>query len=607
MDNDISRRLGHSAASRRLIRVICADRGAGYDMIGKNRYKIITTLLLVFVCTLSAIFLPSCGNTVDITCEKADGDSAALYATAALHVDAISRGDSESPICDDGYAVVRLSAGTNGRDDAKKAICKAVGNVEKSCTIGSYGIKTTELGELYSEILNENPEFFYLSSAIKYGYNKSTGIVTTVTFEYSMTNSEITEAKKYYKSKIAEIVSAVPSDMTSKADIALFLHDYLCINFEYDSTKTVTDSYRFLKEGKGVCQAYTLTYMKLLSEFGIENTYAASEGMSHIWNLLKIDGQWYHTDVTWDDPIPDVRGRACHDNFLCSDDEIANQNHSGWICGEKCSSSRYDSTVLDEIMTAPAFSDGEWYTVDSAGGYIRKFSLEKMTFENVRKIDAVWPVGGSTSGEAYTDCYSNIVSVNGRLCYNTESEIVYFDSSTGAEVSIHSHDESGGCIYSLINKGGRLEYTVSKKPYDSEYTAYSFEPSFPELYRELTAESTALCDGILTDGEDGKSNLLLVFVGNLAEMADYESRIIEIGFTLAENEVKSYVYNFSDGDGRLYLYKTVVERTGIYTAADGCCLYGFSIDSIPDDAWDEATVIIKDKDGTSLFEYGIIK
>ena len=586
--------------------MICAACGAGYDMIGRNIHKIIITLLLVAVSGVSALFLPSCGEVGGITCEK-DGVGADSYATAVMRVDAISHGDFPSPICGDGYAVVRLSANGSGREDAKKAISKAVENVEKSCNISSYGIKTTELGDLYSEILNENPEFFYLSSGVKYGYNKSTGIVTTVTFEYSMTSSEITEAKKYYKEKIAEIVFAVPSDMTSTADIALFLHDYLCLNFEYDSTKTVTDSYRFLKEGKGVCQAYTLTYMALLNQFEIENTYATSESMGHIWNILKIDGQWYHADVTWDDPIPDAKGRVCHDNFLCSDTEITKQSHSDWKCGEKCSSSRYDSSDFDEIMTAPAFSDGVWYTVDFDGGYIRKFGLDKMTFENVRKIDAVWPVDGSTSGEVYTDCYSNIVSVNGKLCYNTESGIVYYDSLTGAEVVIHSCDEGGGYVYSLINKNGRLEYTVSKKPYDSEYTAYSFEPSFPELYRNLTAETTALCESVLAGDENGKSNLLLVFVGNLSEMEDYEGRIIEVSFILAENEVKSYVYDFSEGENRLYLYKTVVEPTGIYTAADGCCLYGFSIDSIPDDAWDEAAVIIKDRDGVSLFEDSVIK
>jgi len=26
----------------------------------------------------------------------------------------------------------------------------------------------------------------------------------------------------------------------------------------------------------------------------------------HIWNLVYLDGNWYHLDLTWDDPISDI-------------------------------------------------------------------------------------------------------------------------------------------------------------------------------------------------------------------------------------------------------------------------------------------------------------
>ena len=26
----------------------------------------------------------------------------------------------------------------------------------------------------------------------------------------------------------------------------------------------------------------------------------------HIWNLVYLDGKWYHLDLTWDDPISDI-------------------------------------------------------------------------------------------------------------------------------------------------------------------------------------------------------------------------------------------------------------------------------------------------------------
>ena len=38
-----------------------------------------------------------------------------------------------------------------------------------------------------------------------------------------------------------------------------------------------------------------------LTRFGLPNIKVASE--NHIWNLVQLNQQWYHLDVTWDDPI----------------------------------------------------------------------------------------------------------------------------------------------------------------------------------------------------------------------------------------------------------------------------------------------------------------
>ena len=26
-------------------------------------------------------------------------------------------------------------------------------------------------------------------------------------------------------------------------------------------------------------------------------------GEAHAWNIVKVDGQWYHLDTTWNDPV----------------------------------------------------------------------------------------------------------------------------------------------------------------------------------------------------------------------------------------------------------------------------------------------------------------
>ncbi len=80
---------------------------------------------------------------------------------------------------------------------------------------------------------------------------------------------------------------------------ALALHDWLVRNAEYDYTYTHHSGDYMLLNGTGVCQAYALAYETLLDYAGIENTF--EHGDNHIWNMVKLGGDWYHIDVTWDD------------------------------------------------------------------------------------------------------------------------------------------------------------------------------------------------------------------------------------------------------------------------------------------------------------------
>ena len=38
-----------------------------------------------------------------------------------------------------------------------------------------------------------------------------------------------------------------------------------------------------------------------LNSLGVKNYKIATE--NHIWNAVYIDNNWYHLDLTWDDPV----------------------------------------------------------------------------------------------------------------------------------------------------------------------------------------------------------------------------------------------------------------------------------------------------------------
>ena len=67
----------------------------------------------------------------------------------------------------------------------------------------------------------------------------------------------------------------------------------------------------------GVCEAYATLFYELAKKSGLDVYYVVGdskrekiegekksyENVGHAWDLVKVDGKWYHIDCTWDDPI----------------------------------------------------------------------------------------------------------------------------------------------------------------------------------------------------------------------------------------------------------------------------------------------------------------
>ncbi|MGN1409446.1 MAG: transglutaminase domain-containing protein, partial [Eubacteriales bacterium] len=239
-------------------------------------------------------------------------------------------------------------------DEAYTAIYEAVSDGKPSVDLTELKINTSDILKIFSDVIQSCPEFFYLDKQIKY-YYMDRGIVhyvTTVEFQYTMAEDERKNAVAEYENELNYIVSMIDSGL-SDAEKALWVHDYFVSSFEYDTEEGIYDAYNFFCERKGVCQAYSLAYMAVLREVGIESFMITSTEMNHAWNLVCIDGQWYHADLAFDDPSPDRIGRVLHENFLLTDEEIANTSnrHYGWTSKFTCDSEK--------------FSDGFWKNVTS--------------------------------------------------------------------------------------------------------------------------------------------------------------------------------------------------------------------------------------------------
>ncbi|MNE93381.1 hypothetical protein D3C80_1912290 [compost metagenome] len=58
-----------------------------------------------------------------------------------------------------------------------------------------------------------------------------------------------------------------------------------------------------------------------LDRFGVPHIKVANE--NHIWNLVYLDGQWLHLDLTWDDPIVNTKeDMLLHTYFLITTQKL---------------------------------------------------------------------------------------------------------------------------------------------------------------------------------------------------------------------------------------------------------------------------------------------
>ena len=89
----------------------------------------------------------------------------------------------------------------------------------------------------------------------------------------------------------------------------VLIHDLLCKAVVYDSEfdrngeNTVYTAYGALVNGHAVCEGYARAFKLLCYYAGLECILVTgdSKGVGHMWNMVRLDGNWYHVDATWDD------------------------------------------------------------------------------------------------------------------------------------------------------------------------------------------------------------------------------------------------------------------------------------------------------------------
>ena len=161
--------------------------------------------------------------------------------------------------------------------------------------------------------------------------------------EVNMTTDKLYSDEEIRKieSKIAEFETTNIKDNMNVRDKIKSFHDYLINNSVYDKERAKAiengndsennNSHKAtgpLIDGIALCSGYSDAMKIYLDKLGVPN-YKISNS-NHIWNLVYLNGEWLHLDLTWDDPVTtDGSNILLHRFFLITTDELMKLDKNG--------------------------------------------------------------------------------------------------------------------------------------------------------------------------------------------------------------------------------------------------------------------------------------
>jgi len=112
------------------------------------------------------------------------------------------------------------------------------------------------------------------------------------------------------------------------------IHDYILDHTEY--TNCAYDNFSAfeaagpLRDGIGVCDGYACAFqlLCLLADIPCSRRVGEVRTGSHAWNVVYLEGKWYHVDCTWDDTGTSYAG-SDREYFLLGDESMSRSHE--WL------------------------------------------------------------------------------------------------------------------------------------------------------------------------------------------------------------------------------------------------------------------------------------
>ena len=459
-------------------------------------------------------------------------------------------------------AAVAVSADSTEPPDALiDDIVKAMLAFEERISVEKYAITQETARNAFIKAKDTHPEIFWVNTSFGLTYG-SDGIVKSMGFFYTMEKSRVAPMRAAIEAEYENIVRGILPGMTD-AEKVLVVNDYMCINYEYDTTYVADGThelYGVMINKTGVCDSYSKAFLYVMNRLGIECKRMVSDEINHAWNCVKIDGKWYHVDVTWNDPINDNIGLVSHDYLLVSDYNInenysasgRNRQHYGWEdIGITCDSDKYENAVWRNSSRGIVFDSENMYMF-AKNRQLQAVNRKSGSVKTLYTISEYYPAQGGTY---WTSCFANILPINGRLYFNTPKKIYSINKDGTGLTLIKDLSSESGYIYGIRSVGNTVYYGLGTDPNSRISVSGSFTVgSVPKVYIE---------DSVGTVGKEFSVNVKVKNnegISSLECSLNFDSTVLDyVGVSLADANVTVKNGNISftsnaniSSDGKLF-------------------------------------------------------
>jgi len=250
----------------------------------------------------------------------------------------------------------------------------------------------------------DHPEVFW-SAGIKYKYYDNSTSVEVIP-EYLFDKKKIQEHQKAMASRVEKL--ARPAAGMKDEEKLKYIHDFICENVYYDKLKKQYSHEIIgpMGQGVGVCEGIAKSVKILCDALNIWCTIAISEAnpekgikYRHAWNVLKVNGKYYHLDATFDNSLGRGSGSQAqqkqpeaeelrYDYFMLSDKQVFRDHEPVIWRVPECSdgdsfyykAKKVSFTKLEDIRkrSAQAVKKGRTLTFHWRGDYLTRERLQEI-------------------------------------------------------------------------------------------------------------------------------------------------------------------------------------------------------------------------------------